>query len=239
MRRFIIVLCLEAALALAVATPRFKSIDLGQGKCVEVLAAWPVWPATVGLARVVAHVPSLVGGKRVLELGCGLGAVGLAAAAAGASEVLLTSPDKAVLKCAAQAAEETGKEHISSAWLDWSMPGESDVMAREEPFDLIMAADVLHDDSDPVEIAQLLDQVMWPGSCCLIADPVQRSKRPAFKKACAVVGLKVTEGPLPIPSEESEVRLLCCTRPAPPDVRAAASSVVMTLSDTGFTSFPL
>ena len=49
-----------------------------------------VWPASVALARLLAHVPSLTQGKRVLELGCGLGAAGLSAATAGASSVLLT-----------------------------------------------------------------------------------------------------------------------------------------------------
>ena len=32
-----------------------------------------VWPASVALARLLAHVPSFSAGLRVLELGCGLG----------------------------------------------------------------------------------------------------------------------------------------------------------------------
>ena len=70
------------------ARPRLVDIDLGGGKSVSVANAWPVWPATQALARVLAHAPSIVKGKRVLELGCGLGAVGLAAASSQAREVV-------------------------------------------------------------------------------------------------------------------------------------------------------
>ena len=62
-----------------------------------------VWPASVALARLLAHVPSFSAGQRVLELGCGLGAVGLAAGTAGAATVLLTDREAPLLALAAQA----------------------------------------------------------------------------------------------------------------------------------------
>ena len=62
-----------------------------------------VWPASVALARLLAHVPSFSAGQRVLELGCGLGAVGLAAGTAGAATVLLTDREPPLLALAAQA----------------------------------------------------------------------------------------------------------------------------------------
>ena len=67
-----------------------------------------VWPASIALARMLAHVPSLTAEKRVLELGCGLGTAGLAAASAGAASVLLTDRDQAVLDCAHEAIEANG-----------------------------------------------------------------------------------------------------------------------------------
>ena len=33
-----------------------------------------IWPASIALARLIVHCPSFVRGKRVVELGCGLGA---------------------------------------------------------------------------------------------------------------------------------------------------------------------
>ena len=38
-----------------------------------------IWPASEAFARLVAHVPSLVKGKRVIDVGCGLGLVSVAA----------------------------------------------------------------------------------------------------------------------------------------------------------------
>ena len=62
-----------------------------------------VWPAGLAFSRLLVHCPSFVQGKRVLELGAGLGAVGLAAATAGAASVLLTDYDEDVLDFAGQA----------------------------------------------------------------------------------------------------------------------------------------
>lgn len=104
---------------------RLVDVDLGFGKTVGVVAAWPVWPAAQALARILAHAPSICRGKRVLELGCGLGAVGLAAAGSKAKEVLLTDADSAVLQQVA------------------------DLVARDRPFDLVLAADVLYAEAAP------------------------------------------------------------------------------------------
>ena len=61
-----------------------------------------VWPAGLAFSRLLVHCPSFVQGKRVLELGSGLGAVGLSAATAGAASVLLTDYDADVLGFARQ-----------------------------------------------------------------------------------------------------------------------------------------
>ena len=66
-----------------------------------------VWPAGLAFSRLLVHCPSFVQGKRVLELGSGLGAVGLSAATAGAASVLLTDYDEEVLGFARQVSELT------------------------------------------------------------------------------------------------------------------------------------
>ena len=47
-----------------------------------------IWPASEAFASLVAHVPSLVKGKRVIDVGCGLGLVSAAAILSEAKGVL-------------------------------------------------------------------------------------------------------------------------------------------------------
>jgi predicted nicotinamide N-methyase len=81
------------------------AVDLGLGKQVSVMlpSQAQVAPNQIALARLLAHVPSFSKDQRVLELGCGLGAVGLAAGTAGAATVLLTDREAPMLALAAQA----------------------------------------------------------------------------------------------------------------------------------------
>ena len=194
---------------------RLVSVDLGDGKSVGVVAAWPVWPASQALARVMAHAPSICKGRRVLELGCGLGAIGLAAAASGATEVLLTDAEQAFLECASDAAAATGLAgSISTRVFDWAHKdqGVDDIVDQDEPFDLVVAADVLYDSAAPELVASLVDKLLrTPGAKALIADPVQRTYRTAFDIACSSRGLKLDAGPLPGPDS---MRLLSVTRAA-------------------------
>eukprot|EP00982_Pelagococcus_subviridis_P010482 31000-Pelagococcus_subviridis.AAC.10 len=73
-----------------------------------------VWPASVALARLLAHCPSLVRGKRVLEIGAGLGLVGVAAMGAGASEVCFADVDAGVLAMTSRSAEHAAKKAARS-----------------------------------------------------------------------------------------------------------------------------
>ena len=53
-----------------------------------------LWPTSLALSKYLCDHPSLVAGKRVVELGSGTGAVGIICAALGAASVTLTDmPD--------------------------------------------------------------------------------------------------------------------------------------------------
>lgn len=87
-----------------------------------------LYAAATALATVVVQrqstvtadlVPS-VAGLRVLELGCGLGLVGLAAALVGASDVVLTDSAEASVQCAMANAQLNGLQGcVRSSQLDW------------------------------------------------------------------------------------------------------------------------
>lgn len=185
-----------------------------------------VWPASVALARMLAHVPSLTAGKRVLELGCGLAVSGLASATAGAASVLLTDRDESVLGLVQQSVEANGipEGQVTTALLEWGSDAETlaEVLGPE-PIDVIIGADILYDETAPAKLANLLDSLLPAGpraalnanavapepSRVLLADPEQRLHRQAFVDACADRGLSAVDDALPGPEK---MRLVAVVR---------------------------
>jgi len=175
-----------------------------------------VWPASISLARLLAHVPSLTQGKRVLELGCGLGAAGLAAASVGAASVLLTDRDTRLLALAKQAAaaNDLGDESVLTATLDWTADEATilEAVAPVSPVEVIIGADLLYDESTIPIIARLLNVLLPKGpeeGRVLLADPEQRMHREALQAACEALGLSVADDVLPGPEA---MRLVGVTR---------------------------
>ena len=84
-----------------------------------------VWPAAVILARWLWLHPWIVRGRRVLELGAGVGTAGLAAARAGARRVVLTDINGTALRLARDNATINGAQVAAAAHvahLDWGEP---------------------------------------------------------------------------------------------------------------------
>lgn len=117
----------------------------------EFIPYWAdLWPSAQLLARVISA--RALRGRRVLELGCGLGLPSLAAAAAG-GRVLATdwAPD-AIAAVRANAARNDLALDVLVA--DWRDPAE--VIARG-PWDLVIAADVLYERRNAAPLRTLLD----------------------------------------------------------------------------------
>lgn len=91
------------------------------------------WASGLALARYLADQPHWVKGKRVLDFGAGSGVAAIAAAKAGALEVLACDLDPlALAACQANAA-------LNQVQLSYS----SDFFGEADRFDLILVADVL------------------------------------------------------------------------------------------------
>ena len=72
-------------------------IDAGQG---DRDPYWTcIWPSSIAMAQELLQNPELVAGKKVADLGCGLGLGGVAAALAGASEVVFLDREPLALQC--------------------------------------------------------------------------------------------------------------------------------------------
>ncbi|MDH0302305.1 MULTISPECIES: 50S ribosomal protein L11 methyltransferase [unclassified Pseudomonas] len=114
------------------------------------------WASGLAMARYLAEQPQWVRSKRVLDFGAGSGIAGIAAARAGALEVVACDLDPLALDaCRANAALNGVDLHYSS-----------DFFAEADRFDLILVADVLYDRAN----LPLLDQFLSRARQALVAD---------------------------------------------------------------------
>ncbi len=139
-----------------------------------------LWPSAITLAEWVNTTSLLAPGSRVLEIGCGLGLVSLAAAARGC-DATATDVNSEALDLLARSA---AANHLSvrTARLDWRDPPPTDIRA-----DMILGADVLYDPRDHAPIARLIARLTCPA--CL-TDPM-RANSVGFESACEHEGLRV------------------------------------------------
>jgi predicted nicotinamide N-methyase len=173
-----------------------------------------LWPASQAFARMLTETPSQVKDLDVVELGCGLGAVGIAAALAGARSVLLTDFQERSLELAALTAEANGvADRVSTRLLDWT-----DVPEDLGSADVIVGADVLYDSA----LAGHLLDVVARYICvprkdrtraeprCLLVDPPMRQARAKLPELCAARGL-YWGGELPVVQAEAEADTVMIT----------------------------
>ncbi|UFH48961.1 class I SAM-dependent methyltransferase [Pseudomonas sp. KNUC1026] len=114
------------------------------------------WASGLALARWLAEAPHWVAGKRILDFGAGSGIAGIAAARAGAAEVVACDLDPLALQaCQANAA-------LNGVSLSLS----TDFFSEADRFDLILVADVLYDRAN----LPLLGQFLSRGREALVAD---------------------------------------------------------------------
>ena len=136
--------------------------DDGAVEWAPIAPYWAVmWRSGVALARAVDRAD--LDGRRVVELGCGLGAPSIAAARGGAT-ALATDVSVDALAVAARNARQNGVE-VETARAEWGEPAE---LVARGPFDLVLAADVLYERSS---VGPLLDLLPRLASEAWIADP--------------------------------------------------------------------
>ena len=118
----------------------------------------------MGLSQRLAEEPSLVQGKRVLELGAGTGLPGLVARSLGACVWQTDHMDDALNVAALNERENAlaGIRRFRADWRDWVEP---------TSFDVILGADILYDTALYGSIAAILDRSLAPGGRVLLADP--------------------------------------------------------------------
>jgi predicted nicotinamide N-methyase len=127
------------------------------------------WASGLALARWLAERPQWVAGKRVLDFGAGSGIAAIAAAKAGAAEVVACDLDPLALAASRANAELNGVQ------LSYS----EDFFGEEDRYDLILVADVLYDRAN----LPLLDAFLGKGREALVADSrVRDFQHPLYRR---------------------------------------------------------
>ncbi|MHC4392068.1 MAG: class I SAM-dependent methyltransferase, partial [Planctomycetota bacterium] len=131
-----------------------------------------LWPAARALARYVLEGAGglNLAGHDVLELGCGLGLPGIAAALAGARSVLLTDYYEEALQFADVNAERASvADRVRTGYLDWRRPD------LPRAYDRILGADLLFERKNQPILLEVLRHVLAPRGVLLLADPLRQT----------------------------------------------------------------
>jgi predicted nicotinamide N-methyase len=146
-----------------------------------------LWPSGVALARAVSA--AALGGRRVVELGCGgLALPSIAAALAGA-RVLATDWAPEALEVARGNAARNDAD-IAVRLVAW---GDADGLVALGPFDLVLAADVLYERRNVDPLLALLPRL---GREVWLADPGRPPLAEFLERAAADWDVRTTRDPI-------------------------------------------
>jgi predicted nicotinamide N-methyase len=121
-----------------------------------------LWIGATALARFLARSVELEG-KKVLDLGCGLGLTGLVAAAKGA-EVWLADREPAALEFVRASARLSGLEQVRTLALDFTTG------SLPERFDAIFGAEIIYDPGAYSPLADFLEQHLAADGALYLTD---------------------------------------------------------------------
>jgi predicted nicotinamide N-methyase len=183
-----------------------RHVEGGAGRAVPYWAL--LWPSGLALAEELAAHP--LEGLRVLELGCGLGAPSVVAAARGARVLATDSSPDAVAFAAHNLALNELEGDV--ALVDWTDP---DALAGGGPWDLVIAADVLYTQRNAQALVRVLPGLVGTAGEALIADPRRAGGRDFLAAARGLFTLGTREAP----RHEGVALHILRPRPHPPGGR--------------------
>ena len=170
-----------------------------------------LWESSLGLAMRLAENQILVSGKRVLEIGTGVGFAGIVASKLGAN-VRQTDHLPDALKLAKFNAAINEVEGIETFLADWR------IWSHTPKYDVILGADVTYDRGMHFHLEQIFKRNLALGGRLILADPgrpqfidfadqLEKSNWKVTFESISVPRLDLEEG-----SEYVNVDLLCATQ---------------------------
>lgn len=143
-----------------------------------------IWPSGRVLAEAMSSFD--VAGKRILELGCGLGLSSLVLAHRGAN-VVASDHHPLAESFLAYNAGLNNLPAVTYRDLPWAVPDTT--LGR---FDLIIGSDILYERDHAAQIAAMMQRHASPDAELLVTDPGRGNSAP-FSRAMAAQGYEVTE----------------------------------------------
>lgn len=133
-----------------------------------------LWDSAMVLAYALHALPS-GNGQRLLELGAGLGAPGLAAAANG-FDVTITDYEEIILDFQRVSAAASGFKNVECTLLDWLNPPEM------EKFEVLAGAEILFREEFFQPLLNVFNAYLKPGGVIYLAHDASRQSLPKFLK---------------------------------------------------------
>jgi predicted nicotinamide N-methyase len=139
----------------------------------ERLPYWSeIWASSLSLAR-WCLTSGRLRGKDALELGCGLGLTGIAAARSGATVVLSDYEEDALLFARYNVSQNLPGMEVEVCHFDWRRP----VLPRQ--FDFVLGSDILYERRHFLPLLEAFDVLLAPEGVVVLTDP-DRSTGRAF-----------------------------------------------------------
>lgn len=133
-----------------------------------------LWDAAILLSYVLTRIPEREG-KTLLELGAGLGAPGLAAAAAGFT-VTISDYEEIIMDFQKVSAVASGVDNVNFTLLDWLNP------PALPPFDVLAGAEILFREEFFEPLLRVFEAYLKPGGVIYLAHDARRKSLPKFLK---------------------------------------------------------
>ncbi|WP_319461501.1 class I SAM-dependent methyltransferase [Micromonospora sp. RTP1Z1] len=158
------------------------------------------WAGGQALARYLLDHPELVAGRRVLDFAAGSGLVAIAAALAGADQVVANDIDPYAVAAVAVNARANGVLVAATA---------DDLLDSTVTADLLVAGDILYDAALAERVLPFLQRAAADGAEVLVGDPDRGHLPPGRLEVVASYLVPTTE-----PSVDSPVRRVQVLRPS-------------------------
>ena len=151
-----------------------------------------LWPASQMLGQAIMQ-ETWPAQTTALEIGCGIGLVGVVALSLG-MHVIFSDYDATAVAFAARNAIANGFDDFEQLPLDWRVPPSFQVP-------LLLAADVIYEERNIQPLIAFIKAVLAPSGVCLLSDP-DRATGGGFRYALKQANLTFTRQPMTVPGHE-------------------------------------